>query len=616
MIRSVWGLPGLSFSAAAVAVWLVAAVPAAPAAPVEVDKSVLAAQQERVAIIKKVQSAVVAICKHGEAQLGEPPVYPLGSGVIISPDGYALTNHHVTDACRYRSRPQDGRMLCGLPDGVLYDAIVCGIDRVGDVALIKLEPKVKGKAFPFAPLGDSDKTRVGEWSLAMGNPWSEAMDFVPSVTYGTVSGVNRYQPPDNKGLLEYTDCIQIETINPGNSGGPLFNMRGEVIGINGRGSLGQRGRVNSGVGYAISINQIKNFMGLLRAGVEADHATLGATVGTASEDAPLARLVVKQILEESDAFRRGLKEGDQLLEFAGRTITSANQYKNVLGIYPKEWRIPLTIRRNNVRGEMLVRLMGNQPRVLETPNQPTPAPPKTPPTASGPPAKMFEERKGFSNWYFNVLEQTALLEAFKKHGDFSAYPGAWTIEGKFETPDRNGPMRVSLTEREGIARVAMRLNIETSLEPLKQDDKNLQREPIGSGGLMMALYHYQRLLTLGAKGFEGGFSHGGDEPFYPPPANGSVPKSLAGLKVDCSVLNTKHGSVNCKWFFAKSDATLLGFETYISKDATDTEDREPCEIYFYDYKPVDGRALPHRMEVRYRDRRYAVLTVATYKMER
>src|SRR5947199_406932 len=98
----------------------------------------------------------------------------------------------------------------------------------------------------------------------MGNPFLLATDFKPTVTFGLVSGVHRYQYPAGT-LLEYTDCIQIDTsINPGNSGGPLFNMDGELIGINGRGSFEKRGRVNSGVGYAISINQIKNFMGQQR----------------------------------------------------------------------------------------------------------------------------------------------------------------------------------------------------------------------------------------------------------------------------------------------------------------------------------------------------------------
>src|SRR5262245_39252402 len=206
----------------------------ATAAPVEVDKVVLDAQAERIAAIKKVHPAIVAVCMQGGQGVG--------SGVVISPDGYALTNFHVV-------QPTGPVMQAGLADGILYDAVVVGQDKVGDVALIRLLPKEKGKPFPYVRLGDSDKVRIGDWSLAMGNPFSLAMDFTPTVTYGVISGVNRYQPPEGKGLLEYTDCIQIETsINPGNSGGPLFNMQGELIGINGRGSFEKRGRVNSGVG--------------------------------------------------------------------------------------------------------------------------------------------------------------------------------------------------------------------------------------------------------------------------------------------------------------------------------------------------------------------------------
>src|SRR6202011_1177623 len=110
---------------------------------------------------------------------------------------------------------------------------------------------------------------------------------------------HRYQYPEgSKGLLEYTDCIQTDTsINPGNSGGPLFNMNGELIGINGRISLEKRGRINSGVGYAISINQIKNFMGHMRAGLDTDHATLGALIQTDQEGDEGAgnRVLVREI---------------------------------------------------------------------------------------------------------------------------------------------------------------------------------------------------------------------------------------------------------------------------------------------------------------------------------
>ena len=82
------------------------------------------------------------------------------------------------------------------------------------------------------------------------------------------------------------------------------------------------------------------------------------------------------------------------------------------------------------------------------------------------------------------------------------------------------------------------------------------------------------------------------------------------------MLVTKHGSVNCKWYFSRKDGTLLGFETFIAKEAEDTENRDPCEVYFHDYKDVGGRKLPHKIEVRFRDKRYAVLTVSGYALEK
>ena len=587
---------------------LVLEVPVAGAAPVDVEKSVLNAQAERISAIKRVHSAVVAVCMQGGQGVG--------SGVVISPDGYALTNFHVVQA----TGPM---MQAGLADGVLYDAVACGIDRVGDVALIKLEPKDKGKPFPFVTLGDSDKVKIGDWSLAMGNPFSLAMDFTPTVTYGIISGTHRYQPPEGKGLLEYTDCIQIETsINPGNSGGPLFNMQGELIGINGRGSFEKRGRVNSGVGYAISINQIKNFLGHLYAGIDSDHATLGAIVGTAAEDAPLTQMVILQVLSDppSDAFRRHLSEGDQLLSFAGRRVTSTNQYKNILGIYPKDWRVPVILRRNNTeRIEVLVRLMGNMATEKESdsPGSPPPVPRPTPkkdpiPSPKGPTspiAKMFVAKKGYSNWYFNELERNKLLAAFKKHGDFSGVSGKWTAVGKYAMGERKGDLKIELDggKDQPDPHVKMKLNIEQQLAPLS-DRGALAAEPIGSGGLMMALYHYQRLLLVGASGFEGLFAHGGNEPLYPYPTDGSKPKSLEALRVDCAVLKTKHGSTECKWYFSLKDHSLLGFETYLAKDT------DPCEVYFSDYRAVDGRQLPHRIEVRHGDKQFGVLAIEKYTL--
>ena len=166
-------------------------------------------------------------------------------------------------------------MKCGLADGRFVDAVLVGLDPGGDVALIKL---LGDDEFPAAELGDSDAVRVGDWAYVVGNPFLLADDFKPTVSYGVISGVHRYQYPAGT-LLEYADCLQTDAaINPGNSGGPMFDAAGRLIGINGRGSFEKRGRVNVGVGYAISINQIKRFLGLLKSGRIVDHASLGATV--------------------------------------------------------------------------------------------------------------------------------------------------------------------------------------------------------------------------------------------------------------------------------------------------------------------------------------------------
>ncbi len=590
-----------------------AALAALPAA--DLDPRVADMEARRIAVIEKVKPSVVAVFGAGGGGGG--------SGVLISKDGYALTNFHVVQGA-------GPIMQCGLPDGVLYDAVLVGLDKVGDVALIKLLPKQDGQDFPFTPMGDSDKVQAGDWSLAMGNPFLLATDFTPTVTFGLVSGVHRYQYPAGT-LLEYTDCIQVDTsINPGNSGGPLFSMDAELIGINGRGSFEKRGRVNSGVGYAISINQIKNFLGHLRAGLDSDHATLGAAVGTSEMDDEIgAKVLVRSILENSDAHRRGLDVGDELLAFAGRRTTSVNQFKNALGLVPKGWRVPLTFRRNNDQQEVLVRLMGVQQRLdgMEggRPRPPKPRPgdpglpkmPKTPAKPS-PASKLYEAKTGFANFYFNKLERDRLWGAFKKHGDFSALAGTWTIAGELEYPGRRGEFTATVGEEKGAdgkpGKAVTTLLLGTgkySLEPLEAGQKvEALMQPPGSGGLLMALYQFRRLLTAADKGFEGGFSHGGMEPFYPMPADGVKPKSYRDIRMDTEVLQTEHAAVLAKWFFSPKDHGLLGFEAALSKD------HDPCEVYLSDYKAVDGRMLPHRVEVRHGGERWGVLTVKKYQLEK
>jgi serine protease Do len=564
---------------------------------------VLEAESQRIAVVAKIRPAVVAVFANG-GQGG-------GSGVLIDADGFALTNFHVVQGV-------GPTMKCGLADGILYDAVLVGLDRVGDVALIKLLPKEKDKPFPFVPLGDSDEVRAGDWSIAMGNPFLLATDFTPTVTFGMVSGVHRYQYPAGT-LLEYTDCIQVDTsINPGNSGGPLFNTSGELIGINGRGSFEKRGRVNSGVGYAISINQIKNFLGHLRAGIDTDHATLGATVKTIEgDDDPTPRILVQAMLEDCDAFRRGLQPDDELVDFAGRSVASVNQYKNVLGIYPKGWRLPLTYRRNNSKTEILVRLQALMRAEDKDPaERPRPGRPQRPTEPSQPrnseAMKMYKAKNGYANYYFNELAQKKLIEQFKTHGDFTSLDGKWIIEGEVERKGVRSPFKLTVAEQPDASGKGTKTMVTAdmsgvifSLEPLKENpDPRELHDPPGSGGLLMAMYHYHRLLTMDAKGFEGEFAQGGHEPYYPPLADNKSSRWLE-RRVDAETLATEHAAVKGKWFFSAGDARLLGCEIALSKD------EDACELAFSDYKSIDGRQFPHRVEVRLGDETFGIIHVKT-----
>jgi S1-C subfamily serine protease len=595
---------------------------APPTAAADVDAAVKAAEAQRVKVIESVRPAVAAVCFYGGRVCG--------SGVVISDDGYCLTNYHVVDGI-------SPVMQCGLADGKLYDSVIVGQDRVGDVAIVKLLPKKEGDKFPFVKLGDSDKLQPGEWSMAMGNPFGLALDFTPTVTYGLISGTHRYQPPEGKGTLEYTDCIQFDTsINPGNSGGPLFNMKGELVGINGRGSFEKRGRVNSGVGYAISINQIKNFLMHMKAGLDTDHATLGASVVTEGDELgeELNKIFFAQVLDESDAARRGIKPEDQLMAFAGHPMTSTNKYKNVLGIYPKEWRLPIKTRRGAASKEFLVRLMGNIDTFVEKegdpPNQPAPRPgrprpgqPQVDPSAEkakkSPAYKLFVEKKGYANFYFNKVETDRLLSAFKKHGEATAFTGNWSFDGTIALGDgRSGELKTTwIDDKEGMTEVSMSRNglPGETLKPLS--DKLSQAEltlPQGSGGLLLALYQYKVLMSQLAEGFNKndssspGFVHGGMEPVYPMPVDLKANVPFDSLRKDCEVLRTKKGQFEAKWFFDPKDATLIGFESSFAKE------EDPCEIYFYDMKDVDGVKMPHTLTVRWGDKGYAVVKVKSYTL--
>jgi serine protease Do len=298
---------------------------------------VAAIERYRIQAINRVIQSVVAI--YDEDRQGG------GSGVIIDPSGIVLTNHHVIMGAGVKG-------WGGLADGKLYRWKLIGTDPGGDLAIIQLEGK---SVFPATPLGDSDKVRVGDWALAMGNPFILTEDQAPTVTLGIVSGVKRYQPGAGQNQLVYGNCIQVDSsINPGNSGGPLFNFKGEVIGINGRGSFKERGRVNVGLGYAISANQIKNFIPDLLATKLVEHATLDASFSDRG-----GKVVCSQLNRDAPVATAGLDLGDELLVFEGEKVKNANQFTNLICTLPEDWPTELLIRKQDgTEHQIVVRTFG------------------------------------------------------------------------------------------------------------------------------------------------------------------------------------------------------------------------------------------------------------------
>jgi serine protease Do len=333
-------------------VWPAAAAWAADAEEITAEElaAIKAAEEARIAAIDRVYGSVVAI--YGNDRGGG------GSGVLYDPAGYTLTNHHVVAGAGVEG-------WAGLADGKLYRWRLIGTDPGGDVAIIQLLGQEK---FLTAPLADSEKVRVGDWAMAMGNPFVLAEDQRPTVTLGIVSGVHRYQPGQGMNQLVYGNCIQVDSsINPGNSGGPLFNLRGEVIGINGRGSFEERGRVNVGLGYAISSNQVRNFIPELLSTKLAQHGTLDAQF--VNRD---GAVICQSINLDSPAAKAGLELADRLIAFEGVKIKDANQFTNLITIFPAGWPVTLTFEREKVQRTITVRLtaLPYEPIVKE----PRPAP--------------------------------------------------------------------------------------------------------------------------------------------------------------------------------------------------------------------------------------------------
>jgi len=243
----------------------------------------------------------------------------LGSGFVISPDGYVLTNSHVVkDADEIVVKLSDHRELL---------AKVIGTDARTDVALLKVD----AKDLPAVTIGNPNKLQVGEWVLAIGSPFG----FEQSVTAGIVSAKGRSLPGGN-----YVPFIQTDVaINPGNSGGPLFNMEGKVVGINSQ--IYSRTGGFMGLSFAIPMDVVMNVVDQIKATGKAAHGWLGVQIQDVTRELaesfgmkkPQGALVSK-VLPDSPAEKAGLQIGDIITEFNGQQIETSGDLPPMVGITP------------------------------------------------------------------------------------------------------------------------------------------------------------------------------------------------------------------------------------------------------------------------------------------
>ncbi len=285
-----------------------------------------------------------------ERFFGQPPQreqHSLGSGVIVDKRGYILTNNHVIE--------QADQIEVRLSDKRKFQATVVGKDSKTDLAVIKIDTTGE---LPVAPLGDSGKIRIGEWAVAIGNPFG----LDQTVTVGVISAVGR----SDVGIATYEDFIQTDaSINPGNSGGPLVSLNGEVIGINT--AIVASGR---GIGFAIPINmareistrlmsQGKIVRGWLGVGIQELSDELAGQFGVKVGDGVL----VSHVMPDGPSERAGLKAGDVILEFNKAKVSSVHQLQRMVAEAAVGTAAQVTVLREKQPLELTV-VLGEQPAEL------------------------------------------------------------------------------------------------------------------------------------------------------------------------------------------------------------------------------------------------------------
>ncbi len=277
----------------------------------------------------------------GQQEAPEEEMDSLGSGFIISPDGYIVTNHHVVDGA--------DEILVRLHNRDTYDARLVGSDEASDIALLKVE----AKNLPTVKIGDSDQLKIGAWVLAIGSPFG----FDHTVTAGIVSAKGRSLPSEN-----YVPYIQTDVaINPGNSGGPLFNLDGEVVGVNSQ--IFSRSGGFMGLSFAVPINLAMNVVRQLREQGRVTRGYLGVLIQDLDQglahafglDHPRGALV-SRVLPDSPASRAGIRVGDVILNYDGRPVRTSSELPPLVGSTQVGREVPLVVQREGRRLELKVKI--------------------------------------------------------------------------------------------------------------------------------------------------------------------------------------------------------------------------------------------------------------------
>lgn len=251
----------------------------------------------------------------------EREVSSVGSGFIISKDGLVVTNQHVANE-------NAKKVVVSLPDGSQYDAEVLGADELADLALVKINAD---RQFPTVEFGNSDSVLVGEWSLAVGNPFGLFEAAKPSVTVGVVSALHRDFRPNPNEPRVYMDMIQTDAaINRGNSGGPLVDSEGKVIGVNTFIFTGGTSSGFVGLGFAIPSNRVQKIIkqlassGEVHLSYDPGFSTTEMTYNLAAKyGLPAIRgLLVKSVNRDGPAFEAGIVPGDIILRIGDERVQS------------------------------------------------------------------------------------------------------------------------------------------------------------------------------------------------------------------------------------------------------------------------------------------------------